>query len=219
MCETISRAGSFRAGFFFVRNILSGGAFSLCETSFRAGFFLVCAGLSLVRGFPLCGVPSVRGSFRAGFFSVRGFFLCGAFSCAGLLPCGVLFRHPDWCDCRAGFRMLRAAPSFPRPLSRALFPAPSFPSPLSCPRYLSACPAGRAPRRAFPCLSACRWALPGAFSRVLRACGCPRRTVVPRSVFDSLLKSPGPVLGIPPNFSYLWMQKMSFAALKTYRTE
>lgn len=185
MCETISRAGSFRAGFFFVRNILSGGAFSLCETSFRAGFFLVCAGLSLVRG-----------SFRAGFFSVRGFFLCGASSVRGSLPPPGLVRLPG---------------GFPHAPGLALY--------YSLPRCMPACPAGRAPRRAFPCLSACRWALPGAFFRVLRACGCLRRTVVPRSVFDSLLKSPGPVLGIPPNFSYLWMQKMSFAALKTYRTE
>ncbi len=174
-------------------------------------------------------VPSARDFFRAkhslgrGFFSMRdilpcgifsclcgafpcaGFLPCGVLFCAGLLPCGVLFRYPDWCGRRAGSRMLRTAPSFPRPLSR--------------PRCLLSGPAGRAPRRAFPCRSACRRTLPGAFFRVLRACGCPRRTVVPRSVFDSLLKSPGPVLGIPPNFSYLWMQKMSFAALKTYRTE
>lgn len=157
--------------------------------------------------------------------------LCGAFPCAGFLPCGVLFRAGLFLVrgfFRAGFSSATrtgaiagrvSACSGPRPLSRALFPVPSFPSPLSCPRYLSACAAGRAPRRAFPCRSACRWTLPGAFFRMLRACGCLRRTVVPRSVFDSLLKSPGPVLGIPPNFSYLWMQKMSFAALKTYRTE
>ena len=209
MCETISRAGSFRAGFFS------------CEIFSRAGLFLYARHPSVrdfflfVRGFPLCGVPSVRGSFlcgassvrgsfRVGFFSVRGFFLCGASSVRGSLPLPGLVRSPG---------------GFPHAPDRALFPAPSFPSPLSCPRYLPACPAGRAPRRAFPCRSACRRTLPGAFFRMLRACGCLRRTVVPRSVFDSLLKSPGPVLGIPPNFSYLWMQKMSFAALKTYRTE
>ena len=207
MCETISRAGSFRAGFFFVRNILSGGAFSLCETSFRAGFFLVCAGLSLVRG-----------SFRAGFFSVRGFFLSGASSCAGLLPCGVPSVRGSF---PCGVPSVRG--SLPPPGLVRLpggFPhAPGLALYYSLPRCMPACPTGRAPRRAFPCRSACRRTLPGAFFRVLRACGCLRRTVVPRSVFDSLLKSPGPVLGIPPNFSYLWMQKMSFAALKTYRTE
>ena len=101
---------SLGRGFFSMRDILPCGIFSCLCGAFP------CAGLSLVRGFPLCGVPSVRGSFRAGFLpcgvpSVRGSFPCGAFSCAGLLPCGVLFRHPDWCDCRAGFRMLRASPS------------------------------------------------------------------------------------------------------------
>ena len=177
-------------------------------------------------------VPSARDFFRAKHSLGRGFFLCGVPSVRGSLPPPGLVRSPGGFP-HAPDRALFPAPSFPRPLSRALFPAPSFPSPLSrplfpvpsfpsplsCPRYLSAGAAGRAPRRAFPCLSACRWALPGAFFRVLRACARPRRTVVPRSVFDSLLKSPGPVLGIPPNFSYLWMQKMSFAALKTYRTE
>ena len=163
-------------------------------------------------------VPSARDFFRAKHSLVRGFFLCGASSVRGSLPPPGLVRSPGGFP-HAPDRALFPAPSFPRPLSRALFPVPSFPSPLSCPRYLSAGPAGRASRRAFPCLSACRWTLPGAFFRMLRACARPRRTVVPRSVFDSLLKSPGPVLGIPPNFSYLWMQKMSFAALKTYRTE
>ena len=204
----ISRAGSFRPGFFFVRNILSGGAFSLCETSFRAGFFLVCAGLSLVRGFPLCGVPSVRGSFRAGFFSVRGFFRAG-FSSA--TRTGAIAGRVSAC-------------SGPRPLSRALFPVPSFPSPLSRPLF----PVPDTCRRARPdvprvepfpaCLPA------GGRCRALFSACCVRAVAragpsFPRSVFDSLLKSPGPVLGIPPNFSYLWMQKMSFAALKTYRTE
>lgn len=163
-------------------------------------------------------VPSARDFFRAKHSLGRGFFLSGASSVRGSLPLPGLVRSPGGFP-HAPDRALFPAPSFPRPLSCALFPAPSFPSPLSCPRYLSAGAAGRAPRRAFPCLSACRWALPGAFFRMLRACARPRRTVVPRSVFDSLLKSPGPVLGIPPNFSYLWMQKMSFAALKTYRTE
>lgn len=183
--------GPFRPGFFSCETFSRAGL-PFVRGSFRAGFFLVCAGLSLVRG-----------SFRAGFFSVWGFFRAG-FSSA--TRTGAIAGRVSAC-------------SGLRPLSRALFPAPSFPSPLSCPRYLSAGAAGRAPRRAFPCRSACRRTLPGAFFRVLRACGCLRRTVVPRSVFDSLLKSPGPVLGIPPNFSYLWMQKMSFAALKTYRTE
>ena len=166
---------------------------------FRPGFFSC-------ETFSRAGLFLERGFFRAGFSSAtRTSAIAGRVSaCSGPRPLS---------------RALFPAPSFPRPLSRALFPAPSFPSPLSCPRYLSAGAAGRAPRRAFPCLSACRWALPGAFFRMLRACARPRRTVVPRSVFDSLLKSPGPVLGIPPNFSYLWMQKMSFAALKTYRTE
>lgn len=175
--------GPFRPGFFFVRNILSGGAFSLCETSFRAGFFLVCAGLSLVRG-----------SFRAGFFSVRGFFRAG-FSSATRTG-AVAGRVP--------------ACSGPRPLSRALFPVPD------------ACCRARpdVPRvEPFPaCLPA------GGRCRALFSACCVRAVAragpsFPRSVFDSLLKSPGPVLGIPPNFSYLWMQKMSFAALKTYRTE
>ena len=167
---------------------------SLVRGSFRAGF-LPCGAFSCA-GFLPCGVPSVRGSFRAGFFSVRGFFLCGASSVRGSLPPPGLVRLPG---------------GFPHAPGLALY--------YSLPRCMPACPAGRAPRRAFPCRSACRRTLPGAFFRMLRACARPRRTVVPRSVFDSLLKSPGPVLGIPPNFSYLWMQKMSFAALKTYRTE
>ena len=192
---------SLGRGFFSMRDILPCGIFSCLCGAFP------CA------GFLPCGVPSVRGSFP-----------CGAFSCAGPLPCGVLFRHPDWCDCRAGFRMLRASPSFPRPLSRALFPAPSFPSPLSRPLF----PVPDTCRRARPdvprvepfpaCLPA------GGRCRALFSACCVRAVAragpsFPRSVFDSLLKSPGPVLGIPPNFSYLWMQKMSFAALKTYRTE
>ena len=200
--------------------------FFSCEIFSRAGLFLYARHPSVrdfflfVRGFPLCGAFPCAGFLPCGVPSVRGSFPCGAFSCAGLFLVRGFFRAGFSSATRTGAIAGRvSACSGPRPLFRALFPAPSFPSPLSCPRYLSACPAGRAPRRAFPCLSACRWALPGAFSRVLRACGCPRRTVVPRSVFDSLLKSPGPVLGIPPNFSYLWMQKMSFAALKTYRTE
>ncbi len=215
---------SLPPGIFFVRNILSGGAFSLCETSFRAGFFLVCAGLSLVRGSFRAGFLSCGIFFRAkyslgrGFFSMRdilpcGIFscLCGAFPCAGFLPCGVLFRAGLFLVrgfFRAGFSSATRTGAIAGRVPACSGPRPLFPAPV-----------GRAPRRAFPCLSACRWALPGAFFRMLRACGCPRRTVVPRSVFDSLLKSPGPVLGIPPNFSYLWMQKMSFAALKTYRTE
>ena len=164
--------------------------------SFRAGFFLVCAGLSLVRGSFRAGFLPCGVLFRAGLFLVRGFFLSGASSVRGSLPPPGLVRSPG---------------GFPHAPGLALY--------YSLPRCMPACPTGRAPRRAFPCRSACRRTLPGAFFRVLRACGCPRRTVVPRSVFDSLLKSPGPVLGIPPNFSYLWMQKMSFAALKTYRTE
>lgn len=183
--------------------------------SFRSGFF------------------RAKHSLGWGFFSMRDILPCGIFSCAGFLPCSAFFERGFF---RAGFSSATrtgaiagrvSACSGSRPLSRPLIPVPhscpSFLSPHSCPRFLSPGPAGRAPRRAFPCWSACRsacrWTPPGAFFRVLRACGCPRRTVVPRSVFDSLLKSPGPVLGIPPNFSYLWMQKMSFAALKTYRTE
>ena len=188
--------GPFRPGFFS------------CEIFSRAGLFLYARHPSVrdfflfVRGFPLCGVPSVRGSFRAGFFSVRGSFPCGAFSCAGLLPCGVLFRHPDWCDRRAGSRMLRAAPSI-------------IPCPGACRRARPGVPRVEP----FPaCLPA------GGRCRALFSACCVRALVragpsFPRSVFDSLLKSPGPVLGIPPNFSYLWMQKMSFAALKTYRAE
>ena len=209
----ISRAVPSARDFFRAKHSLGRG-FPLCGVPSVRDFFL------FVRGFPLCGVPSGRGSF-----------LCGASSVRGSLPPPGLVRSPG---------------GFPHAPGFALFPVPSFPSPLSCPRSLSLMPvadvrprcpspvsvpgarprcllqvpvAGRAPRRAFPCRSACRWTLPGAFFRVPRACGRPRRTVVPRSVFDSLLKSPGPVLGIPPNFSYLWMQKMSFAALKTYRTE
>ena len=216
--------------------------FFSCEIFSRAGLFLYARHPSVrdfflfVRGFPLCGVPSVRGSFRAGFFSVRGFFLSGASSVRGSLPPPGLVRSPGGFP-HAPDRALFPAPSFPSPLSRPLFSVPSFlspepvadacrrcPSPMPVPGVRPRCllqvpVAGRAPRRAFPYRSACRWTLPGAFFRVPRACGRPRRTVVPRSVFDSLLKSPGPVLGIPPNFSYLWMQKMSFAALKTYRTE
>lgn len=175
--------------FFRAKHSLGRG-FPLCGVPSVRDFFL------FVRGFPLCGVPSGRGSFLCGASSVRGFFLCGASSVRGSLPPPGLVRLPG---------------GFPHAPGLALY--------YSLPRCMPACPAGRAPRRAFPCRSACRRTLPGAFFRVLRACGCPRRTVVPRSVFDSLLKSPGPVLGIPPNFSYLWMQKMSFAALKTYRTE
>lgn len=193
-------------------------------------------------------VPSARDFFRAkhslgwGFFSMRdilpcgifsclcgafpcaGFLPCGVLFCAGLFPCGVLFRYPDWCGRRAGFRMLRTAPSFPRPLSRVLFPASSFPRPLSRPLF----PVSDTCRRARPDVPRVEpfpVGLPaGGRCRALFSACCVRAVAragpsFPRSVFDSLLKSPGPVLGIPPNFSYLWMQKMSFAALKTYRTE
>ena len=212
----ISRAGSFRADFFLVRNDLPGGFLPL-------GIFFVRNILS-GGAFPCVGLLPGGVLFRAGFSSaIRTGAIAGRVSaCSGPRPLS---------------RPLFPVPSFPSPLSRPLFSVPSFlspepvadacrrcPSPMPVPGVRPRCllqvpVAGRAPRRAFPCLSACRWTLPGAFFRVPRACGCPRRTVVPRSVFDSLLKSPGPVLGIPPNFSYLWMQKMSFAALKTYRTE
>ena len=157
--------------------------------------------------------------------------LCGAFPCAGFLPCGVLFRAGLFLVrgfFRAGFSSATrtgaiagrvSACSGPRPLSRALFPAPSFPSPLSRPLF----PVPDTCRRARPGVSRVEpfpVGLPaGGRCRALFSACCVRAVAragpsFPRSVFDSLLKSPGPVLGIPPNFSYLWMQKMSFAALK-----
>ena len=204
------------------RAVPSARDFFSCEIFSRAGLFLYARHPSVrdfflfVRGFPLCGAFPCAGFLPCGVPSVRGFFLRGVPSVrgsfrAGFLPCGVLFRAGLFLVrgfFRAGFSSATRTGAIAGRVPACSGPRPLFPAPV-----------GRAPRRAFPCRSACRRTLPGAFFRMLRACGCLRRTVVPRSVFDSLLKSPGPVLGIPPNFSYLWMQKMSFAALKTYRTE
>lgn len=182
--------GFLPPGIFFVRNILSGGA-SLC-----AGF-LPCGIFSC-----LCEAFPCAGFLPGGVLFCVGLLPCGAFSCAGLLPCGVLFRHPDWCDCRAGFRMLRASPSI-------------IPGPGACRRAWPDVPRVEPFPVGLPAGGRCRALFSACCVRAVARAG----PSFPRSVFDSLLKSPGPVLGIPPNFSYLWMQKMSFAALKTYRTE
>ena len=136
-------------------------------------------------------VPSARDFFRAKLSLGRGCFLCGASSVRGSLPPPGLVRLPG---------------GFPHAPGLALY--------YSLPRCMPACPAGRAPRRAFPCRSACRRTLPGAFFRVLRACGCPRRTVVPPLRFRLFVEKSRPGFGYSTKFFVPLDAKNVFCSIK-----